>query len=414
MRPRAAGDGELAIAAPGRRLLLVIGGGIAAYKALELIRLARQAGHTVRCVLTRAATEFVTPLSVATLSGEKAFTELFDLTDELEIGHIRLAREADAIIVAPATADLLARMAQGRADDLATTVLLAADVPILAAPAMNWRMWEHPATRRNMAQLLADGLRIVGPEHGAMACNEHGVGRMAEPADILAAAGALLGGGALAGRHVLVTAGPTHEPVDPVRYIANRSSGRQGYAIAAAAAALGADVTLVSGPTALAPPAGVRLVAVQTAAEMLAATLGALPADIAVMCAAVADWRADAAPVKLKKGQLPRLALAENPDILATVARHAQRPHLVIGFAAETGDLAANAAAKRAAKGADWIVGNDVSPGSDVFGGPHNAVLLVTAAGSEMWPRLAKREVAERLMRRAAEQLAALRREAAE
>jgi phosphopantothenoylcysteine decarboxylase / phosphopantothenate---cysteine ligase len=402
-----------------RRILLIIGGGIAAYKCLDLIRRLREAGASVRAVLTRAATHFVTPLSVAALTNEKALADLFDLNDEHEIGHIRLSREADLIIVAPATADLLAKMAGGHADDLATTVLLATDKPVLAAPAMNPRMWMHPATRRNVAQLEADGVRFVGPNTGEMAeRDEAGPGRLAEVPEIIAAAAKILTelgsvttlrtSRPLAGRHVLVTSGPTHEPIDPVRYIANRSSGKQGHAIAKAAAAYGARVTLVAGPVALPDPEGVDVVHVETAEEMLQAVEASLPADVAVFAAAVADWRtASTSDGKIKKsGQTPALALVENPDILATIGKSTtKRPHLVIGFAAETGDAAASAQAKRKAKGADWIVGNDVSPASGVFGGDNNTVHLVTEKGMEDWLPMSKEAVAERLMLRAAEHL---------
>ncbi len=394
----------------GKTILLIIGGGIAAYKSLDLIRRARERGARVRAVLTAGAQHFVTPLSVATLCEEQVFTELFDLKDETEIGHIRLSREADIIIIAPATANLLARMAHGLADDLATSVLLAANKPILAAPAMNWKMWENPATQRNVAQLRADGVRFVGPGEGAMACNEWGVGRMAEPAEILGAAATLLRGEAslpLSGAHVLVTAGPTHEPIDPIRYIANRSSGKQGFAIAAAAAALGARVTLVSGPVSIAPPEGVDVLRVQTASDMLAATLQALPADIGIFTAAVADWRsATNHGEKIKKGgkgEAPALALVENPDILATIAKHASlRPPLVIGFAAETENVLGYATKKLAAKGCDWIVANDVSLERGVMGGSENQVQLVTAQGVESWPQMSKEAVAQELMQRAA------------
>jgi phosphopantothenoylcysteine decarboxylase/phosphopantothenate--cysteine ligase len=394
----------------GKTILLIIGGGIAAYKALDLIRRARERGARVRAVLTEGARQFVTPLSVATLCEEQVFTDLFDLKDETEIGHIRLSREADLIVIAPATANLLARMVHGLADDLATAVLLAANKPILAAPAMNWKMWDNPATRRNLAQLKADGVHIIGPGEGAMACNEWGVGRMAEPMEILDAAGRLLAGGEarlLEGAHVLVTAGPTHEPIDPVRYIANRSSGKQGYAIAAAAARFGARVTLVSGPVALKTPAGVEAIQVETARDMLAAVESALPADIAVFAAAVADWRvAQSHPAKLKKAgsaEPPPLALTENPDILRIIAsQSARRPPLTIGFAAETENVVANAKHKLAAKGCDWVVANDVSAESGVMGGNDNQVHLVTAAGVESWPAMTKEAVAEALMRRAA------------
>ena len=394
----------------GKSILLIIGGGIAAYKSLDLIRRARERGARVRAVLTTSAQHFVTPLSVATLCEEKAFTELFDLKDETEIGHIRLSREADLIIIAPATANLIARMANGIADDLASAVLLAANKPILAAPAMNWKMWENPATQRNLGQLRADGVHFVGPTEGAMACNEWGIGRMAEPLDILGEAERLLNmrqAQPLKGAHVLVTAGPTHEPIDPVRYIANRSSGKQGYAIAAAAAKLGARVTLVSGPVNLAPPPGVGLVCVETARQMLAAVEKALPADIGVFAAAVADWRpASDHREKIKKvgkAKAPPLALVENPDILATIAKHASlRPSLVIGFAAETQNVADYARRKLRAKGCDWVVANDVSAEKGVMGGDRNQVLLISAKGTEDWPPMPKEQVAEELMQRAA------------
>jgi phosphopantothenoylcysteine decarboxylase/phosphopantothenate--cysteine ligase len=395
-----------------KRILLVISGGIAAYKSLELVRRLRDAGAGVRCILTRAAQNFVTPLAVSTLSRERVFTELFSLTDEQEIGHIRLARDCDLVVVAPATADLIARAALGLADDLATTVLLASDRPLLLAPAMNHVMWAAPATQAHIATLTARGATLVGPETGALAEGETGIGRMAEPAAILAAIAARLGSsGPLAGRHALVTSGPTHEPIDPVRYIANRSSGKQGHAIATALAALGARTTLVSGPTRLADPPGVGVVRVETAREMLEACRAALPADIAVCAAAVADWRVDgAAARKLKKtadAPPPTLALTANPDILATLAEPGPtRPRLVIGFAAETDDLLANAAAKRARKGCDWILANDVSPGTTTFGGDDNRVHVLDAAGIETWPRLGKDEIARRLAARIAAALA--------
>jgi phosphopantothenoylcysteine decarboxylase/phosphopantothenate--cysteine ligase len=399
----------------GRRVLLVIGGGIAAYKVLELVRRLRDRGAAVRAVMTAAAQHFVTPLSVAALSGDKVFTDLFSLTDEAEMGHIELSRDADLLVVAPATADLLAKMAMGRADDLASTALLATDKRVLVVPAMNVRMWLHPATQRNLAQLRADGIAFVGPDEGAMACNEFGPGRMAEPPAILAAIEALFAGDAtvarpLAGRHVLVTSGPTVEPIDPVRVIANRSAGRQGHALAGAAAAAGAAVTLVSGPVALADPVGVRAVHVETAAEMFAAVEAALPADAAFFAAAGADWRVDgAARQKMKKdgGGPPVLRLVENVDILSAVAhRNEGRPRLVVGFAAETEDIVANASAKRRNKGCDWIVGIVVSPASGVIGGLENAVHLITADGVESWPALAKEEVARRLVARLAAALA--------
>lgn len=411
------------------RILLIIGGGIAAYKCLDLIRRLRERGHAVRVVMTKAATQFVTPLSVGALSNDRVFSDLFDLNAEQEIGHIQLSREADLLVVAPATADLIAKMANGLAGDLATAVLLATDKPVLIAPAMNPRMWLNPATQRNVATLEADGMSIVGPAVGEMAeRGEAGPGRLVEVPELIAAIEARLAVGncgpnkgseaiGLAGRHVLVTSGPTHEPIDPVRYIANRSSGKQGHAIAAAAAALGARVTLVTGPVAIPDPKGVCVARVETAAEMLDAVHAALPADIGVFAAAVADWRVDRqAGEKIKKGTggPPKLALAENPDILRTIATtKRKRPQLVIGFAAETGDLIAHARQKLAAKGADWIVANDVSHGSGiggsgrgVMGGDHNAVHLVTATGVESWPEASKTEVAKRLMAAAAAKLA--------
>ncbi|KRE11285.1 bifunctional phosphopantothenoylcysteine decarboxylase/phosphopantothenate synthase [Bosea sp. Root381] len=407
-----------------RSILLIIGGGIAAYKCLELIRRLKDRGIASRCILTKAGAEFVTPLAVSSLAGERCFTELFSLTDEADIGHIALSRSTDLIVVAPATADLIAKMATGLANDLASTALLATDKRILIAPAMNPRMWQHPATRRNMAQLEKDGVLVVGPNAGAMAeRGESGPGRMAEPPEIIAAIELALAGevtppqraigflgrlpgasganGALAGRHVLVTSGPTHEAIDPVRYIANRSSGKQGHAIAAAAAAAGARVTLVSGPVSLPDPDGVETIHVESAREMLATVEAALPADIAIFTAAVADWRAaDAAPEKMKKdgGALPPLALVENPDILATIAqRRAGRPALVVGFAAETENVIAYAQAKLARKGCDLIVANDVG-GTGVMGGDANTVHLVTRDKVESWPTLAKQEVADRLI----------------
>ncbi len=402
-----------------KRIVLIIGGGIAAYKCLELIRRLRERGVGVRTVLTKAAQQFVTPLSVGALSNDLVLTDLFDLDDEREIGHIRLSREADLIVVAPATADLLARMAGGHANDLATAVLLATDKPVLVAPAMNPRMWSHPATRRNVALLAADGVRCVGPAAGEMAeAGEAGLGRLAEVPELLEAIEALLAEGApkpvlpLTGRHVLVTSGPTHEPIDPVRYIANRSSGKQGYAIARAAAALGARVTLVAGPVTLPDPKGVTTVHVETAAQMLAAATAALPVELAVFAAAVADWRVvNAAGEKIKKqasGAPPALALAENPDILRTLAaRGARRPRLVIGFAAETENVIEYAKKKRKSKGADWIVANDVSPETGIMGGDRNSVHLVTQQGVESWSEMDKDEVAMRLMQRAAEHLLA-------
>jgi phosphopantothenoylcysteine decarboxylase/phosphopantothenate--cysteine ligase len=400
-----------------KRILLVIGGGIAAFKALDLIRRLRERGAAVRCILTRSGEQFVTPLSVASLSGDKVYSDLFSLTDEAEMGHIELSRDADLLVVAPATADLLARMAGGNAADLASTALLATDKRVLVAPAMNVRMWLHPATQRNVAQLKADGVAFVGPAEGSMACGEFGPGRLAEPLEIVAAIEDQLSRdtliplpgssqGILSGRHVLVTSGPTHEPIDPVRYVANRSSGRQGHAIAAAAAGAGARVTLVSGPVTLPDPPGVRVVHVETAREMMAAVEAALPADIGIFAAAVADWRpADEADQKIKKdGSAPApLSLVENPDILATVAKaHPRRPPLVVGFAAETERVVEHATSKLARKGCDLIVANDVSPSSGVMGGARNSVHLVTDAGVETWPTLTKDEVARRLVERLA------------
>jgi phosphopantothenoylcysteine decarboxylase/phosphopantothenate--cysteine ligase len=391
------------MAAP--RILLIIGGGIAAYKSIELVRLLRKAGYVVRCVITRAGEQFVTPLTLAALSENKVYTHLFDLKDEVEMGHIQLSREADLVVVAPATADLLAKMAAGIADDLATTLLLATDKPVLAAPAMNVRMWLHAATRRNVETLRGDGVTVMEPDEGEMACGEYGPGRLPEPEAILAAIQRALGGpGPLTGKHILVTAGPTHEPIDPVRYLANRSSGRQGFEIAGALAAVGARVSLVAGPVTLATPPGVTRIDVETAREMAAAVAAALPADAAVMVAAVADWRAETAGQKIKKdGTTPALTLSENPDILATLAQGPDRPRLVIGFAAETERVVEHATAKRTRKGADWIVANDVS--GDVMGGDTNTVHLVTAEGVEHWEKLPKAEVASRLARRIADAL---------
>jgi phosphopantothenoylcysteine decarboxylase/phosphopantothenate--cysteine ligase len=391
-----------------RRVLLIVSGGIAAYKALELIRLLRGRGCGVTCVLTAAGAQFVTPLSLQALSEGKVYTDLFSLTDESEMGHIQLSRSADLVVVAPASADLLAKMAAGLAGDLASTLLLATDTPVLAAPAMNVRMWQHAATVANMALLASRGVHVVGPNEGPMACNEYGPGRLAEPPEILAAIEALLAPSRpLAGRHALVTSGPTHEPIDPVRYIANRSSGRQGHAIAAALAALGARVTLVSGPVSVPDPSGVAVRHVESAREMLDACQAALPADVAVFAAAVADWQvARAATGKIKKvpgAAPPALELVPNPDILATIAQPGpRRPGLVVGFAAETDDLMANAQAKRARKNADWIVANDVSPATGIMGGEENLVHLITADGVEDWPRLPKHEVARRLAARIA------------
>lgn len=396
----------------GKRVLLIIGGGIAAYKSLELIRLLAKAGVAVTPVLTRAGAQFVTSLSVSALAGEKVYSELFDLTDEAEMGHIQLSRSADLVVVAPATANLMAEMTQGLAGDLATTLLLATDTPVLIAPAMNVRMWDHPATQRNLAILKQDGVTVVGPNEGDMACGEYGPGRMAEPEEIAAAIQARFAGhGSLSGRRVLVTAGPTHEPIDPVRYIANRSSGTQGLAIATALRDLGAEVVLVCGPVNLPMPSGVEVHAVETAGEMLAAARAALPVQAAVFAAAVADWRvASASGSKMKKdgsGAPPPLELAENPDILRTVSAlpAGQRPVLVVGFAAETDDVIANATAKRARKGCDWIVANDVSPETGIMGGANNTVTLITAEGAEDWPSDTKEAVARRLAQRIADAL---------
>jgi len=394
----------------GKRILLIIGGGIAAYKSLDLIRQIKKHGGAVRVVMTKAAQEFVTPLSAASLSGHKAYTELFSLNDEAEMGHIELSRSADLVVVAPATADIIAKQAHGLANDLASTLLLATDKRVLNAPAMNLRMWLHPATQRNVTQLTADGTLFIGPDEGEMACGEYGPGRMAEPLDIVAAIAAALQGAhilplpnqPLAGKRVIITSGPTHEPIDPVRYIANRSSGKQGHALAAAAVKAGAEVVLISGPVALPDPDGAQVQHVNTAREMLAAVEAALPADMFISTAAVADWRVeDAGTHKLKKdkGEMPALHLVENPDILATIAqRRDQRPHLVVGFAAETDHVLDHARAKLARKGCDLIVANDVSAAGGVMGGDANEITLVTAAGLEPWPRLSKTEVAEKLI----------------
>ena len=394
----------------GKRILLIIGGGIAAFKSLELIRRLRDAGAGVTPVLTRAGEEFVTPLSASALAVEKVYRDLFDLTDEAEMGHIELSRAADLVVVAPATADLMAKMAGGHANDLASTLLMATDKRVLIAPAMNVRMWEHAATRRNLHQLLDDGILVVGPVDGAMACGEFGPGRMAEVPAIVDAAAAALADGPLRGRHIIVTSGPTHEPIDPVRYIANRSSGAQGAAIAAALSGLGAQVSFVTGPAIVPPPAGVRAIRVETAAQMMAAVKAALPSDAAVFAAAVADWAVkNASGEKLKKDKSgpPALSFRENPDILATVAQMRKgRPALVVGFAAETEDVTKNATAKRARKGCDWILANDVSPGTGIMGGTENAVTLITADGAEDWPRMGKDEVARKLAARIADSLA--------
>ncbi|HEX8262684.1 MAG TPA: bifunctional phosphopantothenoylcysteine decarboxylase/phosphopantothenate synthase [Allosphingosinicella sp.] len=412
----------------GQRILLIVGGGIAAYKACELVRLIRKSGGSVRCVLTAGGAQFVTPMTLAALSEQPVHTSLWDLKDEVEMGHIQLSREADLVVVCPATADLMAKMAAGIADDLATTLLLATDKPVLAAPAMNVRMWQHEATKRNVARLRADGVAILEPDEGEMACGEYGPGRLPEPEAILAAITKELsvraepvealpssgpgegkewpstGSGrteVLAGRHIIVTAGPTHEPIDPVRLIANRSSGKQGFAIAEALAELGARVTLVAGPVVLPTPTGVERVDVETAREMEAAVVAALPADAAVLVAAVADWRVDPAPSKLKKSAgPPDLVWIANPDVLAGLATGPHRPRLLVGFAAETGDVVNVAQAKRASKGCDWIVANDVS--GDVMGGDRNRVHLITADGVDSWEEAGKDEVARRLAERIA------------
>jgi len=393
----------------GKHILLIIGGGIAAFKSLDLIRRLRERGAEVTPVLTRAGTEFVTPLSVSALAGKKVSQDLFDLDDEADMGHIQLSRVADLVVVAPATADLMAKMAQGHANDLASTLLLATDTPVLIAPAMNVRMWDHAATQRNLATLQNDGIRVVGPNEGDMACGEHGPGRMSEPLEIVAAIEAQFADGPLKGKRILVTSGPTHEPIDPVRYIANRSSGAQGTAIAKALMTLGAEVIFVTGPADVAPPQGVTVHPVQTADEMLKAVEKALPVDAGVFAAAVADWRVEgASDRKLKKSKdgLPTLSFAENPDILKTVSHmKTNRPKLIVGFAAETNDVLANATAKRARKGCDWIVANDVSPETGIMGGSENDVTLITADGPEDWPRMGKNAVAAKLAARIAQAL---------
>ena len=394
----------------GKRILLIIGGGISAYKSLDLIRKLCERGAVVTPVLTGAATEFVTPLSVAALSGSKVYGELFDLTDEAKMGHIQLSRSADLVVVAPATADLMAKMAHGLANDLASNLLLATDTPILVAPAMNVRMWGHAATQRNIAMLADDGVAFVGPNEGDMACGEFGLGRMAEPLEIVAAVEAKLSDGPLKGKRVLITSGPTHEPIDPVRYIANRSSGAQGTALANALSALGADVVFVTGPADVAPPSGVEVIAVKTAQQMLEAVQTALPADVAIFAAAVADWRVEGmSDRKLKKTKdgLPTLTFAENPDILAHVSQlKTGRPALVVGFAAETNDVEANATAKLKRKCCDWIVANDVSPETGIMGGSENYVAIISQAGVEEWPRMSKDIVSRKLAQRIVEAIA--------
>lgn len=391
------------------RILLIVSGGIAAYKALDLIRRLKDQGCSVRVILTQAAMQFITPLAASSLSGQKVYSEIFSLTDEAEIGHIRLSREADLVLVAPATADLMAKMASGHADDLASTVLLATDKRVLIAPSMNVRMWEHAATQRNVATLKSDGVLFVGPAEGDMACGEYGLGRMSEITEIVAAVMGAVSGStnmsaplqSLKGKHVLVTAGPTHEPIDDVRYIANRSSGKQGYAIAHAAKMAGARVTLVSGPTSIPPPEGVKHISVLTAQEMRDATMEALPADVFISCAAVADWRVtkvSAGKIKKSKARPPQIDLTENPDILTEVSRSSSRPRLVIGFAAETDALIQNARTKLSKKGCDIIVANDVSSGADVMGGEENTVHIVRASGVESWPKSSKSDVARKLV----------------
>ena len=414
------------------RILLIVGGGIAAYKAAELIRLLRKEGHEVTPVLTEGGSHFVTPMSLAALAESPVYTSLWDLKDEAEMGHIQLSRAADLVLVCPATADLIARMAAGQAGDLATTILLATDKPVVIAPAMNVRMWQHAATQANIATLRERGVTVIEPDEGPMACGEYGPGRLPEPVEILNALGSFISvhpepveglsfpssegeqagastgsarADSLTGKHVLVTAGPTHEPIDPVRVIANRSSGKQGFAIAAAAAAAGARVTLVAGPVSLPTPGGVARIDVETAQQMADAVEGALPADVAILVAAVADWKVDAASSKLKKSDGPPvLNFTPNPDILATLAEHPDRPHLLIGFAAETHDVVANAEAKLRSKKADWIVANDVS--GDVMGGSHNRIHLVTATGVEDWPEAAKEDVARHLIDRIIQEIA--------
>ena len=392
----------------GKRILLIIGGGIAAFKSLDLIRRLRERGHDVVPVLTSAATEFVTPLSVSALAGQKVYQDLFDLNDESEMGHIELSRAADLVVVAPATADLMAKMAAGLANDLASTLLLATDKCVLIAPSMNVRMWEHAATQRNLETLEKDGILTCGPNEGDMACGEFGFGRVAEPMEIIGAIEAAVNDGPLKGKHILVTSGPTHEPIDPVRYIANRSSGAQGTAIARALLALGARVTFVTGPADVAAPVGVEVVAVQTAAQMLNAVQSLTDLDVGVFAAAVADWRmANTSDQKIKKdgNGLPVLEFAENPDILATVCGSDNRPKLVVGFAAETQNVIENATEKRKRKGCDWIIANDVSPATGIMGGAENDVTLISATGAEDWPRMGKDQVAQKLAARIAEAL---------
>ena len=415
-KPGAQPPRRASLTAGAKRVLLIIGGGIAAYKSLDLIRRLKERGIAVRCILTKAAEHFVTPLSASAIVGGRVFSELFDTASEFDVGHIRLARETDLVVVAPATADLMAKMAGGLANDLASAVLLATDAKILLAPAMNPRMWSNKATQRNLAQLIADGVVLIGPNEGEMAeSGERGTGRMAEPLEIAASVEKLLGAAVaqvLQGKRLLITSGPTYEPIDPVRYIANRSSGKQGHAIAAAAAAAGAEVTLISGPVSLPDPANVTVIKVETAREMLQAAESALPVDVGVFAAAVADWRVvntGAQKIKKKSGQAtPDLSLIENPDILAAIAkRKSQRPGLVIGFAAETENVAAHAKAKLASKGCDWILANDVSPQTGIMGGDRNTIQLVTAKGIELWPPQSKQDVATMLISRIAKELGA-------
>ena len=394
----------------GKNILLIISGGIAAYKSLDLIRRVREHGASVTPVMTRASAEFVTPLSVSALAGVQVYQDLFDLTAESDMGHIQLSRSADLIVVAPASADLMAKMANGLADDLASTLLLATDTPVLIAPAMNVRMWDHPATQRNFAQLTADGIHIIGPNPGDMACGEYGPGRMSEPLEIIDAIAAQFAARPLVGHKILVTSGPTHEPIDPVRYIANRSSGAQGTAIAEALRDLGADVRFVTGPVDVPPPNGVHVIQVESAQDMFDAVIANLDVTCAIFAAAVADWRvenASGSKIKKQNGVLPELSLAENPDILAHVAQLGtdERPNLVIGFAAETDDIIENATAKRTRKGCDWIVANDVSPETGIMGGIENQIILVTEQGADQWPRLSKVEVAAKLSARIADEI---------
>ncbi len=394
----------------GKNILLIISGGIAAYKSLDLIRRIREHGASVTPVMTRASAEFVTPLSVSALAGVQVYQDLFDLTAESDMGHIQLSRSADLIVVAPASADLMAKMANGLADDLASTLLLATDTPVLIAPAMNVRMWDHPATQRNFAQLTADGIHIIGPNPGDMACGEYGPGRMSEPLEIIDAIAAQFAARPLVGHKILVTSGPTHEPIDPVRYIANRSSGAQGTAIAEALRDLGADVRFVTGPVDVPPPNGVHVIQVESAQDMFDAVIANLDVTCAIFAAAVADWRvenASGSKIKKQNGVLPELSLAENPDILAHVAQLGtdERPNLVIGFAAETDDIIENATAKRTRKGCDWIVANDVSPETGIMGGIENQIILVTEQGADQWPRLSKVEVAAKLSARIADEI---------